>query len=545
MRLNQPLSAALSNLGQRFANNGFPALRWAVFAGGVIYLLVRLFAPGFFNGINPYLSLIVGLTTTILAWQVQQINLGDRISTRIWSSMFWGMFLLFLNTLSWSISVIFPQSEDISFALGVLGYLFWGLSYLPFIFGLATRLNTLQTRPSYTQVGVILSITFITVLYMVIFVLFPNFQMAGEEEISSVLISLILAIVNVGMVALCLLIFFAYEGNYRLSWLTISIAFGIRALGDIAYMHSSWEGLASNLFEIFMAIADFTYTYWIVTLGLGLYVTLRINRTDAAAPEISLAQENLTNTDILLFTDAENTLITASENLPALAGKTGKQDFVNLPLKTVLGMTDEQYDQFQERMHKQGYVRNQPYEVEIIPGKKQTAWLTGIHLREAFRGYEGMNLVASLACDENGNSLLSDESKSLIESILNSTGSQEKELKKLFKQYLDAHIKLLSLIASQHGGAVIAKTMETLTNEALMRQNIPVRMENQGVLIPANAREQDIAAAAQIIIASSRRYVANAAGTDLVKRETRRLDQRLGRDYRSLIETYELNELFG
>lgn len=519
-------------------------LSGVVIVFGIVYFIIAFFNTTFADNVGGIFSPIAMLIACFMAWNVMHSSRSDKVATRVWSNLLWCVGLLLTHLTSWLISSIFIKQENISLIFGILGIFFWAISYIPCIIGLFYRYYTLQTRPTPLQIRVINGITLLVVLYMIGFVLFPNFQMITDDKLGEAIGGLILAIINIGVMALSMLIFFAYEGKYRTTWRIITIAFAIRALGDIAYVHAAWEGLNQIQHNFLKATADVSYTYWSLVLSLGFYEGIQINLRSTDLLDIGTAPETSTNIDFLIFTNAEDKVITVSNNLPLLLNKT-KEELLNQPVRAVLGLSEIEYNQIHNRILKQGYVRSIPYEVEIALGKKRNALITAVTQHEDYQSYEGMNLVISIENNRSEGSELAPqgEMKSLADAIFNSTGLQEKELRKLFKNYVDAHLKMLFMLAFQRGGTMIAKTMETIINESLVKQSSSVRLSNQAVMFPVNTKEQEISVAAQTILTSARRYMINVSGADIVKRETRRLDQRMGREYRSMIETYELDTL--
>ena len=518
--------------GQLLEHTRFRTIFIASLVFSIIFFVVNIFVIGgddFYTRVNAIVPSVLALLAVLPVFMIWQNTTPDTTTRRVWGFLLAGMAVWLVGDLIWA---YYTLAQNIDVPYPSWADLFWVCGYFLLIAGLYTQFKAYHARPSaqvWRNIAIFgLGLTALTSY----FVLLPIVQAFDTTRLLESLLNIGYPLLDLLLLPLCFLILNTLgDGKLVIAWRMITIGFMLRAVSDLMFSYLTWQNiyLPNDNINFISAFYDFIYAMSYLLAGLGFAGYLFLIR-DVPAPVVAMVepeQPNLVQNLILVSTDADNHIISFSDNLLALLGRKDRENIKGASLYEVLGMKSETTQAMEDELRQHGVVDALHFPVANPDGRDVDVRLSALAVYYEGKSFKGANIVLgtlqSLGVQDN----LSVESQGVIRSILLRTGNPQKEIRAALSIYFNAQLRMLDDLVHQFGGKTVAQTMRMVINETAMQSGWLVRKDGGDFVILDQADTGVLAASMSALLAAARAYGVDMVGAQMVAAEIGRINENM------------------
>jgi hypothetical protein len=518
----------------------------AVVAQFLVMIVISVFRIGgdeFVSGMFDYTAPVyAALTTLAVFWSWKTSSLKG-IIRRIWGWLCLGLLIRTMAELMWIYYTIqfqkampYPTPADY----------FWIAGYVPMLLALIIRMRSFQVSLSPRQMtGQVVGNVVVIILGALI--IYPNMILNMDptrwQETS---INVLYAVGNLLMIWFSLEIFFVVRrGRFSVVWNFILAANIISAIAGMLFSYATWNEASLSISSIYAIYAAYNIPY----LSSYLLITLGMLANHIA---ISAAQQDTTplqtqiETDsglVLLFTNAENNLVGASQNFTRLAGVENVKELSGRPLHELLGIEPRVIANLLEAGGKKGYVSSYPVEIRAAGREPIQAYITATSDRSATYQFNGLNIVIRVKAGDLQMSELDAEFETIAQRILTDTGQTSRENIANLNDYFKAQVLGLYRMVSLLGGSPVAQTMMDGFNKMARNNRWNIEFRQQDVFVTPHYTEEQLGKAFSLLLKEIKDYAVDVLSAQVVADEIINIEQNLNPRTNRVANDFGLRDL--
>lgn len=430
----------------------------------VVYLIINVFEVGgdaFVINLNNNIVGLLALVVTILAMLLwRQVGVGSR-NRLLWGGLAIGWALWTVAEFYWGIAawlgqeVPYPSWAD----------LFWVVGYIPMCVALWTRIRDLPKHLSWQQRAAIWLAGLVSIGWTVWFVILPVIQTNDPAARLQGILNVLYPVLNLVLLVMVFRIFFAYQkGIYGRAWAWLSAGIALNSLAGLTFSYATTVGLyypdgTVNLLSTLGSDVPYNISYllWLV----GLLHVRNIQKTHRIIEGGGLNLAVIADAHLVIYTRHDNVVIDVSRNYPPLfplekpAGK---------PLGKVLGMPDAEVNALQCELIEHKVLKERTVPLITRLGQR-SGGLSGIAVISPEGEFDGsIFLLRLVSGDDSLDDLLTDYQLAMVASLLQKTGTGEKEegeIKDLLVGYHRAYLRAFYNRILTEGGSLLGDAFLT------------------------------------------------------------------------------------
>ena len=437
-----------------FINRHFKNLLIAMGVIAFAYVIVNAFLIGgneFIFALNQNFYTPFALGTAILAVRLWSITENGR-NKILFAGLSIGWICWFVAELTWGIYTIlgrevpYPSLADV----------FWVFGYIPIIGGLYLRLREIPVKPTSNQRLLLWAISIVIILITFFFILLPILKSYDPVNLVESILNVTYPLVDLLLLVVVLQLLFVYQkGNYGVAWLILSVGFMLMSVSDLIFAYASSMDLyypesQVNLISSFGIDIPYGFSYLIWIIGLYALIILL---DQPLTVDVESELKPVPNSHIIIHTKNDDTIIKTSGNFEEFFGVFNAK---GISLREALGLSEQDDGRLNQSIRKNIRVSNLPVAVKDRAGKIHSVFLVGLAIMESEDVYQGANLCLRLVSGNRSlDHLLSDESRSVLKFLLDTTGiNEDNEVKKLLFDYHLIQLQALHNFVVQISGSI-------------------------------------------------------------------------------------------
>lgn len=528
------------NLPLIVSNKQFKIAALIMGALSAVYILMNAFVIGgdaFIFNLNNYMTVppvIITVVLSIMLWQ----QVGSEANSRfLWGNIIAGWICWMIAEILWAIfaalgqEVPYPSWADF----------FWLVGYLPLGIGLFARVRSLPVKPTPGQQAVIWGISLGSVVFTVIFVLFPIIQNYDPQLLLESFLNLIYPVLDLFLLIIVLYLFFGYEeGAYGFGWRLLLAGFILHQISSLSYSFANSYGLyypdsqANWISTLAIDVPyNLSYVFWLV----GVYM-LRILLREHSTFKFNIQPKLVSNAHLLVFTKSDGTIIDVSHNFYSFFAL---EDVKGKLLNCVLELTEQEDHAMREKIRVGKKLSDQLVRIKNHSGILQDGWICGVAIFTPQGEYSGANyLIRTQVENETLDNKLSESEKSEVRHFLASNISNENnEIRQLLLDYYLAYIKSLFNMAFHEGGATMSQLLLDELQSTAKNYGWQIKFNPQTIL-DGNAYPVDVLRSAlPVFLETAKRFVTRITGPELVEAQLKELETQIGEAVHKNVAQYE------
>jgi hypothetical protein len=422
----------------------------------------------------------------------------------------------------------------------------WIVGYVPMLLALFIRMRSFQVNLTSRQItGLVIGNAVFIILGALIIVpnLILNSDPASWQETS---INVFYTVGNLLIVWFSLGIFYIVQrGRLSIVWNFILAANIISAISDLLYFYASWneDALSKSTFYVIYVAYNIPYlsSYLLTALGmLANHVAISATQQD------TMPLTNQAETDsglVLLFTNAENKLVGASQNFTRLTGVESVKELLGRPLHELLGVEPQMIANLMEAGGKKGYVSSYPAEICITGQKHIQAYITATSDKSATYLFNGLNIVMRVKACDLSLPELDAEFETIAQRILTDTGQTSRENIANLNEYFKAQVLGLYKMVSSLSGSSVAQTMMDGFNQTARNNRWDIEFKQQTVIVPPLYTEEQLGKAFSLLLKDIKRYAVDVVNAQVVADEMINIERSLNSRTNQVANDFGLRDL--
>lgn len=483
------------------------------------------------KAINDYSSPIVAIFASLFAMSLWNNVSWEKNASRIWGAVTLGFSLWTLAEVVWAFYTLVEQEIPYPSAADVL----WLAGYPALFMALLWRYNGLRVRANGLQIFFVALFSLVSAAYLFFLLFWPLVQSLLGEFTASLLLAIAYPFLDLPLITLSLMIALALGGGrFSAPWGWLALNFFFRLLSDIGFAYATWNGSyypEGRLTDI-SGFIDYTYNISYIFVFLGLYLQQTLARQlGRDLPQEQVAVERVSYANCMLFTNAEDTLISVSPNFLKLLGLPDDTTLIGEPVWVALQMPAEAFDNLRQTARKETVVKEWPHVLARQEGLPLNLTLSAVAAFSDRREFTGLNLLARVVVPEEDLSSLElqAEQRDLAASILTQLGMEKSAQQQELKAYFYAEFKALYNLMLDTSGPSFATTFLGILRLTSNQHNWNVEVAGQEVLLP-RGRQELSAEDLKTLLTALRDYAQKAAGPDLMRDTLRSLQTKLSQN---------------
>ena len=505
------------------------ALCFGVFTG--LFILVNITLPGgdlFFQLSNTLLSPAAALLACFLYIR-GQMSRQDPASKTFWLGMAWGYGLWALADMVWAFYTLalnqpipYPSAADLIFGAG----------YIAFYYALITRTKTLKIHPTTGQKWITAVISLAWLLLVSVLVLQPILSQFDPERWLEGVVSILYPLGDMVLILLVsLLLILLQEGRFALSWRLIFSGILLSSISDLIFSFATWQNiyLPDGHVNAITILTDTTYTLAYLSAAFGAVVYHLIwEIKESFAMDIGTMPAD--RYYAFLSTNAQNRIITVSNNFHVLVKAGDDHPFHKMPLHEAIGISPSALQPLIERIKASDILRNEPFTITTLDLSPREVWITGMAFYDPERRYSGVNIA--ITADLNGLPAelrlpQNHEILGMLNHLISLAGSHPKDEIQTIQVYFCDIIRLLSSMLYQFGGPQFHQALLDQLGQTVQQKNLQVKINRQTILFSEVHEGQELAFSLIPLLGTARRFATDLLGEQLVCDEISEFEKQL------------------
>jgi len=523
----------------RYATIAVIAQFLVMIAISVYYIGGEKFVSGMFDFTAPVYA---ALATLAIFWSWKTSS-PKGIIRRIWGWLGLGLLIRTIAELMWIYYTIqyqkampYPTPAD---------YV-WIIGYVPMLLALIIRMRSFQVTLTPPQMaGQVVGNIVVIIIGMLI--IYPNMILNMDpsrwQETS---INVLYAAGNLLMIWFSLEIFFIVRrGRFSIVWNFILAANIISAIAGMLFSYASWNEASlsgSSLYAIYAAY-NIPYLSSYLLIALGLFANQTIIRATQQDTTPLPAQPETDTGLVLLFTNAENKLVGASQNFTRLAGAESIKELSGRPLHELLGIEPGMVASLMEAGGKKGYVSSFPVEIRANGRDRIQAYITATSDNSANHLFNGLNIVMRLKACDLELAALDAEFDTIAQRILNDTGQTSRENIANLNEYFRAQVLGLYKTVSLLGGGPVAQTMMDGFNKTTRKNRWNIEFRQQDIFVSPHYTEEQLGKAFNLLLKDVKNYAVDVLSAQVVADEMMNIERVLNSRANQVANDFGLRNL--
>ena len=481
------------------------------------------FVAFMFSALAPIYALIATMTVYV-GWKS---SYTEEVSRRIWGWMFLGLGLwtiaeglYFYYTIAYQVETPFPSPADF----------LWVVGTFPLFLAFIIRYQSFKVELNQRQMLILAITNLIFLIFIAIFILPQIFGNANPSRWLETAINLFYTLTDLLMFALSLgIILNLHRGQLATVWVIILWSNIVRSIADTAFAYFTWN--QATLSPIVNYTINYLYNipyltaYLLIALGMLVYRILVLEKLEdeAAAsdwkdPTYSLA---------LIFTNAQNNIITTSDNISGLTFGLSSPALAGQPLHTALGLDPQVVTKLVNEFRQKGYISSYPVEIRIPKLGQFEVWLTATRDANAAISFNGLNILLRVKDTDIRLESMSPEFKSISKGILADTGQASSENINLLIKYFNAQVYGLYKLVETLAGSPAAQFMIDNFNQTSAFNRWNIKMNQQEIVVLGDYGEKELGKAFILLFKNVTGYAVDMTSAQVVADEIRKTERGL------------------
>jgi hypothetical protein len=511
---NMQISSIFSN--QRY--------KTATIVAGILtlaYSFINLFNIGgndFVYSTNNNITIPLSIITTLFAFSLWNLVRTGMHSRLLWGGLLLGWALWTIAEILWVVygfiyqEVPYPSQADF----------FWLIGYIPMGYGLYSRSREIPAKLSQMQKVVLWSVSSVTVLITVIFILLPVIQANDTSNWLESALNIIYPLVDLFLLIIVMRLIFIYGGgDYGFGWNLLTAGFILHSISNLIFSYASlWDTYYPDLKVNFISSVgiDMPYNLSYLLWLLGLYaLRLVLGRHK---PFESITQPRLVpNTSVLIFLRDDNTVFETSDNIHLVSATAQVK---GTSLAELLHIPQQDARHILDIIHTERKITDHPVSISDRPGILQEAYLSGIATISANGEYSGCNLVMRILVENDYklDETLTKEQKFMVAHLRKISGSSERDqIRKLLLDYHLAYLKQMYNLAYQTGGARLSISLMERLQQVDREHQWHLQFDPETLINNADYQISLVREALPILVEESRQFASQLTDPDTVEAE--------------------------
>ncbi len=494
--------------------------------------------------INDVASVVCAATATLLFVGLWLSTSSRDASKKIWGQMVIGLLASTVAEAIWAFYEV-VLGQDVPYPS--IADLFWLFGYAMICVALLTQYRLFQVAPSREQKRMIAVLVAVFFLIGGLVVLGPIIQGFDPEEVLASLLNIAYPLFDLVLLVVALSVIFSLEqGRFVMAWRILGLGLVFMAAADLMFSYADWRGIYfpdSRLNGVTLLIDTLYYVAYL-TMGLAAY-TYRVISTSLQSVTMGIVLRSLTKSNILVFADADGTIISLSDNFSNLVRSSTPGRYVKMPLCEALKIDQAIVEDLIARTLEHGALSTQPLAIRDVVGQPKDVWLTSLAVYNDQKALVciAMVLRTNLNLQIGEERPLSEEQKMLVNYYLTQAGTYRSEENQVIKTYFLEQIRLLYSLIQQFSGTPVADKLLVQLNQVANRNDWQFTFTGQEIGIPAEYEGQTLAERLSTLLQEAKNFAADMINFKIVAQEMRILDNNLSADNLRYIDKYNLRSI--
>ena len=496
-----------------------------------IVFTVYSFAPGGAWGIvlfNDIASIVFAFVAVYVFYLVWHLTENRDSSKQVWRLIFYSLLVWTVSDITWAFyEVVLGQQTPFP----SLADFFWLLGFIPFSIGLFQKYRTLNAKLDRRRVQLIAagSVIFILIAFYFSFYsvgtafptnsLFENILMFSYPM--TMLILLILA---------SLVLFSIKKGRFALTWRLIVNSLFLRSASNLLLVlfagttsNSSIDIYLDPLVMLMMIL--YFLSYLLLALGGFAHILyLEAARSVELHDEISAKPRS----NILVFLDPQNRIITASDNFKNLIALQEDAQYKRMPFYQLLEIDTDEVAKLTDVLSNQGSISH--YALKMGSPIPRQVYFSAMSMSKATHQIDGVSVVLQAHLEPvDGSPVppLTKEQEELVESFLKKINSRIDNDVKVLRSYFLEQIRVLHSLVFERNGADIASIFLQRLERKAEENKWRISINNEGIAIPDEYQGEILIKYLSTLLKEAKSYATDVVGLSIVQREMERFDKDL------------------
>ena len=273
---------------------------------------------------------------------------------------------------------------------------------------------------------------------------------------------------------------------------------------------------------------------------LANQITIRAMQQDTTR----LPNQTETNSGlVLLFTNSENKLVGASQNIARLFGVENIKEISGRPLHELLGVEPQVIANLMEAGGKKGYVSNYPVEIRTGERDHIQAYITATSDKSTSDLFNGLNIVMRVNAFDLSLPELDTEFETIAQRILSDTGQTSRENIANLNEYFKAQVLGLYRTINSLGGVQVAQTMMDGFNRTARNNRWNIEFKQQTVSVPPQYTEEQLGKAFSLLLKDIKEYAIDVVNAQVVADEIMNIERSLNSKTNRVANDFGLRNL--
>ena len=510
--------------------------RYVYFVIGIIVamtivFIVYSFTPGgawgmvLFNDLASVVCAFVALYVFYWVWRLTE----DRDpSKQIWRLIYYSLMVWTVSDITWAfyevvlgVQIPFPSLADF----------FWILGFIPFSIGLFKQYRILNAKLDRRRVQLITIGSAIFILIAFYFSFYPgNTAFFTRSLFKNILIFSYPVTMLILLILASLVLFSIRKGRFALTWRLIVNSLFLRSASNLLMVLLAGTAADSSIDiyldpVVMLTIALYFLSYLLLALG-GFAHILYLE----AARSVDLRAEASARprSNILVFLDSQNKIITASENFQNLIGMQDDTKYKRMPFYQLLEIDTDEVAKLTDVLADQGSVSH--YVLKMGSPKPREVYFSAMTMSKARHQIDGVGVVLQAHLEPVDGSpvpSLTKEQEELVKSFLEKINSRIDDDVNVLQSYFLEQIRVLHSLVFERNGANIASIFLQRLERKAEENKWQISINDEGIAIPDEYQGEILIKYLSTLLKEARSYATDVVGSSIVQKEMERFDKDL------------------
>ncbi len=411
---------------------------------------------------------------------ISMVRLGQNTKIeRAWRLLAWGISFWLMADVIWVYEYYFlPIATD----MPALSDVFWAAGYVPVILGFWWQYRALNVRLSISR-RAFLAAVFTGVFILGAFVFHPLY-ISGRMGLSAKLwLGVWYLVMDMLLVLVLSFLFMAVRGGrLAVAWRWVIAGFALLAFADVLFAlllgHEMYYAPGKNQFWSLFADYIYVQSYFLIFVGLVRYRQIYVSAYQVKP--LALAREETgplqIQNRIVIFTDPEDRIISATPVLADLLGLQTTAEVEGQPLRDVLpGLA-----KMEERLHEERFINEMLVTLQAADGRSVPARVSALGSYDRYGQWMGGNILLGLLVSLGVEDRLNAEFQNMAHYIAEQTGLLQQEEEQVAREYLNRLLLAFRAAILERKGEMVADSFVRNLVAQLRQQGYPVELKEDG-----------------------------------------------------------------
>ena len=448
-------------------------------------------------------------------------------SRRIWGWMCAGLVLWTIAELLFLYYAI-QSNENIPFPSPA--DFFWVLGSFPLIFAFVIRALSLQVKLTPRQIMIMTAWNVFFIVLSAIFILPQIVVNADPARWMETAINVFYILSDLVIFGVSLwIILTMHSGRLATVWGLIMWSNIIRAIADLLFTYATWNKsvLSADTFYNIYVLYNIPYISAYFLIALGMLANQIMIHEEAQDDSYLPGQKEIAYCLALIFTNSQNNIITASNNISDLTFGKSSKELSGLPLYAALGADPLAVARMIQDCTQKGYISNYPLEVRNARLGKFEIWMTAMRDRNTTSLFNGLNFLIRVKADDVNLPALNAEFRSIAQRIQTDTGQVSRENTSLLQEYLSVEVFALYKLVNSLAGGPAAQYMLDNFNQTAEFNQWNIRINQREIVVQGDHDEKELARAFIHLLKIVTGYAVDMTSAQVVAEEVKRTERGL------------------